>query len=224
MGAKTTRRPDPSRRVKCCPRCLVRHRPPTDRQLKFALEYLIDLDPAAAYARAGFIARKGRHQGSAYLFRPAIQCAIRNGKKEQMERTAITADRVLGALLRIAEFDVGVLFDSKGELRPVHTLPPEARRSIAAIEMIEEHRGTGERAGLVTRTRKVKLPDKIRALELLGKHLKLYTEVFRVETQQTLRVRIEDARERIASEGGQVIEGQAEPVAALPEGEGVAHG
>jgi phage terminase small subunit len=68
-------------------------KPITDDQMRFVLEYLQDLNPGAAAARAGLDPANGR----IFLASPRVQTAIQVAKAQRSRRTEIYADEVLRA-------------------------------------------------------------------------------------------------------------------------------
>ena len=55
-------------------------------------------------------------------------------------------------------------------------MPEALRLAISSIEVFEEFEGSGKDRVYIGDTKKLKIWDKVKALELLGKHLKLFTE------------------------------------------------
>lgn len=137
----------------------------TAKQAAFCREYLTDLNATAAAVRAGYSEKTARQAGSQNLSKPAIQAEVARLTGDRNRRVELTADDVLQELRRIAFADVGELFDG-GKLRPLAEIPEGARRAISSLETTET------KSGIVT---KIRLSDKIRALELAGKHLRLFT-------------------------------------------------
>jgi phage terminase small subunit len=123
------------------------------RQEEFVRQYLLDLNAAAAYGRAGFKARGNSAEvNAARLLRNAqVAEAIEKAMAERSERTKIDADRVVRELGKIAFFD-------------------DMAAALASLDVVELG---GEQGGVI---RKVQLADKLRALELLGKHLGMFRE------------------------------------------------
>jgi Terminase small subunit len=86
-------------------------------------------------------------------------------------RTEITADRVLQGLAAIAFADPRKLFSPDGRLKPLDEIDDDTRAAL----VIEATQGT-DADGNPTFTRKVKFAEKLRALEMLGKHLGLFRD------------------------------------------------
>lgn len=156
-----------------------------DRRARFVVEYLVDLNATQAAERAGYSAKTARQQGSRLLSDAAIQAQIAEANGARIQRVELDADTVLRELLRLGTIDLGDAFDSAGNLLPIKQMPESVRRALTGIEVETEWLVDGEG---VTQTRvpksattKVRTFDKIRALELLGKHLKLFVERHQLE-------------------------------------------
>ena len=148
----------------------------TPQQERFCQEYIIDLNASQAAIRAGYSEKSARSQASEILTRPNITERLQELLDQRSKRTAITADRVLHELLRIATVDVSEAFDEMGQLKPLKDIPEDVRRAIAGLEVSEIFDGQGDQKHAIGLTKKVKFLDKPRALELLGRHLKLFTD------------------------------------------------
>lgn len=143
----------------------------TDKQDRFCREYVIDLNATQAAIRAGYSKRSARSVGCENLTKPNIQKRIQALGRKVADKLELTAERVLMELQRIAFFDPSDLFNESGKIKPLSEIPEDARRVIAGIDCVVS--GGGANAEDV---QKLKLHDKKGALELLGKHLKLFTE------------------------------------------------
>ena len=177
------------------------------RQQRFVDEYLIDLNGKQAAIRAGYTERSAEVTAAKLLRNPKVAALVKAAASAQQERTQITADVVLSELLRLARVDLADAYTEDGKLKPVREMPEDLRRAIAGVESdeiwdwVEDDDGERRRE-LVGFTRKVKFWDKTRSLELLGKHLKLFTDVVKHEGFDALAESLRLAEERAAKRAG----------------------
>ena len=137
----------------------------SDRQKAFCDEYLIDLNATQAALRAGYSPKSAQRMAVRNMQHPAVQEYLNARRAARIERTQITQDFVLTELMKIATAN-GTDFATvtKGNhvrFTPTEELPPEKR---AAISEVRNGRDGVE----------VKAYDKLRALELIGKHLGMF--------------------------------------------------
>ena len=150
----------------------------TPRQERFAAEYLVDLNGTQAAIRAGYSATGANVTGVRLLSNPTVAALIAAGKEKQADRLEVRADTVLREILRIATTDLAQAFDESGNLLPIHQMPEDVRRAIASVKVRTDDDGS-----LV---REVKLWDKPKSLELLGKHLKLFVDRVEHDVSESL--------------------------------------
>lgn len=146
------------------------------KQKQFILEYLIDHNATQAAIRAGYSKHTAKEQGYRLLTNIHVQPAIEEAIKRQEVRTEITADRILKEIFRIASVDLRQAFDENGELKNIHDIPEDVARAISGIDVDELWEGSGRDRTQIGVTKKIRFNDKTRALELLGKYLKLFIE------------------------------------------------
>jgi len=143
----------------------------TPKQQRFVEQYLIDFNATQAAIRAGYSQKTAGAIGHENLNKPEIQAAIQGARKAQTQRTQIDADALLNRLDAEAHADLADLYDESGGLKPVHQWPLLWRQGlVAGIESKQEYDYVdGEKvpAGVVM---KVKLSERIRRLELIGRH------------------------------------------------------
>lgn len=141
----------------------------TPKQQRFVEEYLIDLNATQAAIRAGYSADTAHSIGSENLGKPEIADAIAALKAERSKRTGIDAAWLLTRLANEAEADLSDLYDEAGALRPVKDWPLIWRKGlVGGIKAIEERDDRGNVVGFI---REVKLSDRVKRLELIGKHI-----------------------------------------------------
>lgn len=142
----------------------------TPKQERFCEEYLIDLNATAAAKRAGFSEKSAMEQGYALINKPHVMAKISELKTKRSERTEINADWVLKQLALIAAVDLGKAYDENGDLLPVQKMPDEVRLALSSVDVHKDFTEGVE----IGETKKIKMEPKLRALELIGRHLKLF--------------------------------------------------
>nr|WP_318379997.1 terminase small subunit [uncultured Enterobacter sp.]DAI86909.1 MAG TPA: Terminase small subunit [Caudoviricetes sp.] len=150
----------------------------TDKQEMFCREYLIDLNATQAAIRAGYSEKTARASGSENLTKPDIQTRISELKAERNDRIDIDADYVLKRLFDIDQMDVLDILTESGDLKPVAQWPKVWRTTLSGLDVMTMA-GDGDTAGLL---KKIKWPDKVKNLELLGKHISV--QAFKEQVEQ----------------------------------------
>lgn len=138
----------------------------TPKQACFVEEYLVDLNATQAAIRAGYSERRASEFGYSLLQKNTVQGAIEAAQRERSARTGVTADRVVQEIARVAFSslrDVATWGPSGVQVRPDDEITPEAAAAIAEIS--ETNTGV-----------KVKLHNKVAALEQLARHVGLYND------------------------------------------------
>lgn len=85
----------------------------TDKQRRFCVEYMADMNATQAAIRAGYSEGSARQIGSENLSKPYIQVEIARLRSEQDDRTLITADRVLQEAWHIVTADARDLVEMR---------------------------------------------------------------------------------------------------------------
>ena len=151
----------------------------TEAQKRFCDEYLIDLNATRAYKVAYKRCKKDETanvNGSKLLRNTKVKEYILQKQAEIQKRTEITQDRVLKELAKIAFGDIRKLYTDNGALRNIVDLEDDIAGAISGVETFEEYEGRGAEREYIGDTKKVKMLDKTKALELLGKHLGMFKE------------------------------------------------
>lgn len=165
----------------------------TPKQQRFVEEYLIDLNATQAAIRAGYSADTAYSIGNENLSKPEIAEAITALKAKRSEKTGIDAAWLLTRLAKEADADLNDIYDEAGALKPVSEWPMIWRQGlVAGIKAIEERDDEGKVTGII---REVKLSDRVKRLELIGKHVDVQAFKERVEHSgaMALHVSAEDA-------------------------------
>jgi len=171
--------------------------PLTPKQAAFVREYLIDMNATQAAIRAGYSAKTAASQGERLLRNVELKRAIIAAKAERADRTKVDSDWVLRRLADEAEADVADLYDDFGNVKPVKEWPLIWRQGLVAGIDIET---IGEGAGRVT---KIKVSDRIRRIDLIGKHVDVQAFKEKVDVTVTnLADVIAERRKRISDAKG----------------------
>lgn len=149
----------------------------TDKQKRFVDEYLVDLNATQAAIRAGYSAKTAEWIGPQLLGKTHVSEVIRDRQQARADRTEITQDRVLKELARIAF----------GDPRKVMTWGPHG------VTLIDSKTLTDDEAAMVSEASetqslnggsiKMKLNDRLKALEMLGRHLGMFKDNINVGGQ-----------------------------------------
>lgn len=139
----------------------------TQKQRLFVDEYLIDLNATQAAIRAGYSPDTAKAIGCENLTKPDIRAHIDLVMAERSRRTGVNADRVIQELAKIAFVNATDVIDPKTATVKENALPEDT----AAIQSVKVK--TFGEDGL---EREIKMADKLRALEMLGRHLGMFKD------------------------------------------------
>ena len=151
----------------------------TPKQKIFADEYLIDLNATRAYKMAYPNVTKeetAAAAGARLLRNVKVEEYIQERMKDREKRTEITQDMVLKELAKVGFFDIRRLFDDSGKPLDITGLDNETAACIVGLEVMDIYEGTGDDKEFVGYIKKYKLSDKLKALELIGRHLGMFKD------------------------------------------------
>ena len=171
------------------------HRSLTPKQTRFVREYLVDLDATKAARRCGYSPHTAGQQGYRLLKIAEIAREVGLQQAKLFTKLELTAENVLEELRRIGFSNITELYDEDGNLKRFQDLAPEQQHIIASSETLIHTSGDRHRSDTV---QKIKLHDKMKALELLAKHFRLADEGMRVSFDDELLARLQAGRERAA--------------------------
>lgn len=148
----------------------------TAKQQRFVEEYLVDLNATQAAIRAGYSEKTADKQGSQLLGKTSIAEAVRVAMDERSERTEITQDRVLAELAKVGFSDLRNVFTAAGAIIDVQDWDDETAGAISSLEVVRRNDGSKDEDGNhnIEYVHKIKVWDKVSALEKMGKHLGLF--------------------------------------------------
>lgn len=173
----------------------------TDKQKRFCDEYLIDLNATQAAIRAGYSTKTAEQTASRLLRNVKVQEYIAKRQKELSRSTEITQERVIKELALIAfsnNADYAHVVEKKMQVEAGGALvdvldkdgKPVMYRTVEPV-LTEELTEEQKRALAVIKKGRdgleVKSCDKVKALELLGKHLGIFTDKIEANVNDTTR-------------------------------------
>lgn len=164
----------------------------------FVVEYIKDWDHRRAAERVGFVAQTGYN----FINDPDIIRAIAVAMEERMQRTEIDADWVLMQLGEFFNSDLADLFvPGTDSLRPIHEWPPVWRKLATSLKVTESFDAGDNGVSVMNYIKEVKIPDRLKVLELIGKHtnVKAFTERVEIATDSELNDRLQKGRQRLAA-------------------------
>lgn len=168
----------------------------TDKRRRFCEEFIKDLNGTQAAIRAGFSEKSAADIAVELKYVPEVTDYIQKLMDERAKRTQIDADTILVEIFKIAKSDLRKLFDEKGRILSPTDWPDDMAAAVSSIEIDELFEGQGNERSQVGLTKRVRFWDKVKSLELLGKHLKLFTEVHEHKVDESLAETLRKARER----------------------------
>ena len=138
----------------------------TTKREMFCLEYIIDLNATQAAIRSGYSEKSANRIASQMLSKLDIQGRIAELKAQRVDSVSLDAKYVLNRLVEIDTLDVIDILNEDGNIKAISDWPKSWRTSISGLDVQDMMSGD-----IATVIKKIKWPDKLRNLELLGKHV-----------------------------------------------------
>ncbi len=169
---------------------------PRPKQEKFAQCVASGMTQADAYRAAynaeNMTSKQIVEEGSKLMARPNVSQRVAVLRKPAIEKTKVTAERVIQELASIAFSDVSQFYNDDGSVKRLDELDADAKRGIKsyAVKTIK-----------ISKTETIDVPiinghDKIKALELLGKTLAMFTDKLDVDVKTSLKDFVEARRKQ----------------------------
>ncbi|WP_186013795.1 terminase small subunit [Burkholderia gladioli] len=161
----------------------------TPKQQAFVDEYLIDLCAAAAARRAGYSVKTADRIGERLLRKIEVQTSIAAAMAKRAERVQVDAAYVVQRLVEIDKMDVLDILNDDMSLKPVSGWPRVWRQYLSGFDLAEMFEGSGDERAMVGVLKKIKWPDKVKNLELLGRHFSIFNDKLELSRP---KVRVKD--------------------------------
>lgn len=141
----------------------------------FADEFLANgRNGKRAAIAAGYAEKSAEVTASRLLRNAKVDAYITAREKALQRKLELRQENVLELLRDMAFADFGELYDENNTLKPVKDWPLALRRLVAGVEVFEEFEGSGEERTQIGLTKKVKLLDRVKVLEMAMRHFGLF--------------------------------------------------
>jgi phage terminase small subunit len=165
----------------------------TRKQKRFVEEYLVDLNATQAALRAGYSKKTAYIIGHENLNKPKIKEAIEAKMREREKKTEITQERVLRELAKIAFSDLTDFVEFGPDGLTIKESSKVDGTVLSEVYMNQSRKG---------KSHKVKLHDKLKALELLGRHLAMFTDKTQISGEGGGAIQIQFVRPKEVAGSG----------------------
>lgn len=148
----------------------------TEKQRRFCEEYVVDCNKRQAAIRAKYSPKEAGYRGWELFRLPNVKLYIEYLMDKRAKRVAITADDVVREIAAIAFYNPHDMIESieAGNVRLKDLTEMDYPEAIKTIKIKTTYGSDGKtEVGYVT---ELVLHDKLKALELLGKHNALFTD------------------------------------------------
>ncbi|EJG8895166.1 terminase small subunit [Salmonella enterica] len=184
----------------------TQYKPLTAMQEAYAQEYTkCPENQTQAAINAGFSPNTAAVKASVMMRDERIQKRIAELMEERNNRLRVSADYVLLRLVEIDQMDVIDILDDEGGLKPISQWPKVWRTSISAVDINRIRMAMkDDEEDIESTLQKIKWPDKVKNLELIGKHVDVNAFKERLEVSGTVTIadRMAKARRRVKEQAG----------------------
>ena len=191
-------------------------KPLTEMQEAYCQSYIkMPENQRQAAIDAGFSPNTAAAKASVMMRDERIQKRIAELMEERNKRMRVSADYVLQRLVEIDQMDVLDILNDDGGMKPIAEWPKVWRTSLSAMDIatikttqasLQKENGEADLSveDVEHILKKVKWPDKVKNLELIGKHVDVnaFKERVDVNVNFTIADRMAAARKRVKERNG----------------------
>lgn len=166
---------------------------------RFCQEYLKDPDnQRKAAIAAGYSERTATQKAAGLMNLSKVTERIEELMEQRNKRLRVSADYVLLRLVEIDRMDVLDILREDGGLKPISQWPKIWRTTLSGLDISTTITNFDETT-LENMLKKIKWPDKVKNLELIGKHVDVMAFKERIEVSGTVTIadRMANARRRV---------------------------
>lgn len=182
----------------------TQYKPLTAMQEAYAQEYTkCPENQTQSAINAGFSPNTAAVKASVMMRDERIQKRIAELMEERNKRLRVSADYVLLRLVEIDQMDVIDILNDDGTLKPIREWPKIWRTTLSGFDLSSTIMNMDEKS-IETILKKIKWPDKVKNLELIGKHVDVNAFKERLEVSGTVTIadRMAKARRRVKEQAG----------------------
>lgn len=179
-------------------------KPLTVQQEAYCQEYVkCPENQTQAAINAGYSPNTAGKFASQNMRDARIQKRIAELMEDRNKRLRVSADYVLLRLVEIDQMDVLDILNDDGGLKPIREWPKIWRTTLSGFDLSSTIMNMDETT-IETILKKIKWPDKVKNLELIGKHVDVNAFKERLEVSGTVTIadRIAAARHRMKERQG----------------------
>jgi phage terminase small subunit len=143
----------------------------TNRQKAFCYEYIKDWNASRACIAAGYSSGSAKEIGSENLTKPNIKKFISEIQSDIAKQVGISLFSQLNELKKIAYSDISSYFQDWNELTNFDDLTQDQKAAILEINYKKDIKVRGEDTDIDTEFVKLKLHEKLKAIEIINKML-----------------------------------------------------
>ncbi|MFZ5314970.1 terminase small subunit [Enterobacter asburiae] len=184
----------------------TQYKPLTAMQEAYCQSYIkTPENQSQAAIDAGFSPNTAHVKASVMMRDERIQKRIAELMEERNKRNRVSADYVLMRLVEIDQMDVLDILNDDGSLKPIREWPKIWRTTLSAMDINRiRMAGKDDEDDIESTLQKIKWPDKVKNLELIGKHVDVNAFKERLEVSGTVTIadRMAKARDRIKKQAG----------------------
>ncbi|EAT8150264.1 terminase small subunit [Salmonella enterica] len=182
----------------------TQYKPLTAMQEAYAQEYTkCPENQTQAAINAGFSPNTAAVKASVMMRDERIQKRIAELMEERNKRLRVSADYVLLRLVEIDQMDVIDILKDDGTLKPIREWPKIWRTTLSGFDLSSTIMNMNEDS-IETILKKIKWPDKVKNLELIGKHVDVnaFRERLEIDVKMTIAEKMAKARKRVQAQAG----------------------
>lgn len=142
-----------------------------ENHIRFADKYFETLNAKESAIYAGFSEDTAKQLGYKLLQRDDIQEYLNKLREEYQKKSGINKQRILDEYSKIAFSDIRELYSGDNQLLDIRQIDDNTAGSVSSVEVDEM---TDRYGNIIGYTKKVKLHNKLAALDSLGKVLGIF--------------------------------------------------